>query len=296
MVRNFIIAAIMLFAVGCSERKPTAGAPQVTVMTVPVGAVVRAVAGEAVAVNVVVPAGKDVHEYEPSPADLRSLHSGGLYLQTGLQGEARLVGVLDKSGVRVFDLTGGIERLPYDEHHADHDHGDDEFEREFGDPHVWMSPGNCLKLARNAAAILAENYPDHRAEFEENAAIYCENMAQVQARVSTLLAPYQGRRFYVFHPAFGYFAKEFKLEQCAIEPAGKTPSPRELERILTGAAADKVRCIYASREFNLALPRVAAEMLKCRLELFEPLPPDPAAAFLNMAEKLASGFAEEDAP
>ena len=37
-----------------------------------------------------------------------------------------------------------------------------------------------------------------------------------------------GRGFLVFHPAWGYFAKDYGLTQQAIEFEGKEPSPRRL--------------------------------------------------------------------
>jgi len=36
--------------------------------------------------------------------------------------------------------------------------------------------------------------------------------------------------FLVFHPSWGYFAKEFALNQVAVEIEGREPSPKELKR------------------------------------------------------------------
>jgi zinc transport system substrate-binding protein len=43
--------------------------------------------------------------------------------------------------------------------------------------------------------------------------------------IATVQAPLQGREFYVFHPAFGYFAQDYGLKQVAVE-TGASSRPR----------------------------------------------------------------------
>ncbi|MDD4816344.1 MAG: zinc ABC transporter substrate-binding protein [Victivallaceae bacterium] len=280
----------LLVLCGCSEKTPDTGR-RVAVLTAPVGAIVRAVAGDAVEVSVIVPPGKDAHEYEPAPGDLRGLQHGGVYLSLGMAGELRLANAVVAAGGRVRMLAPNLERLPFDDH--DHDHGGDGDAGEFGDPHVWMSPENCAVIAVSCGEILTEIYPDHAAGFRASAAEYAAEMRALADRIAVDLSPYRGAEFYVFHPAFGYFARDFGLVQRAVEPAGKNPSPRELEAVLADARASGVTVLYAGTQFNPALPAAAAEMLGCRLEMLDPLPEDPAENFVIMTAKLKRGFEEK---
>ncbi len=267
-------------------------------MFVPVGAILRAVtAGTGVGVAVVVPAGKDVHEYEPTSLDLRPLELGGPFLSLDTPGEQRLAATVAKMGGGVHLLAPNLERLPFSEEEDDGEGGAEEAEGRHHhgttDPHVWLSPLNCAAIAESAAEILAARYPEHAEKFRANAAKYAGDMRALAAEIGKELAPYAGRRFYVLHPAFGYFAHDYKLEQCALEHEGKNPSPTDVEKLFAAAKKDGITQIYASPEFNLTHPMAMARALDAKLVLLEPLPEDPAAAFRDIADKLAAGFGAE---
>jgi len=299
IIKNTLLAFALLLWCGCSDPAPRQ--QTVTVMFVPVGAVLRAVtAGTGIGVAVVVPAGKDVHEYEPTSLDLRPLENGGAFLSLGTVGEQRISDTVAKLGGDVVMLAPSLARIPFsaddddddgDAHadHAGHDHGST-------DPHVWLSPLNCAAIAESAGAILAERYPEHAEKLLANAAEYARNMRELSDRISKQLAPFAGRRFYVLHPAFGYFARDYNLVQCALEQDGKRPSPMSMQKVFESARADGVKCVYASPEFNLIHPMALAKSLDAKLVLLSPLPEDPAAAFQDIADKLAAGFEAEKRP
>mgnify|MGYP002062966515 CR=1 FL=1 len=52
------------------------------------------------------------------------------------------------------------------------------------------------------------------------------DLARLDTRITALLAPYRGRPIFVFHPAFGYFADSYGLEQVAVEHGAKEPGAR----------------------------------------------------------------------
>lgn len=292
MLGYVLLSAFLLAWCGCSKPAPPVEA--VTVMFTPVGAILRAVtAGTGVEVAVVVPAGKDVHEYEPTSQDLRSLEHGGPFLSLNTAGEQRLASTVAKMGGDVHVLAPDLERLPFtDDEDEDAESGHDHHAG-MTDPHVWLSPLNCAAIAESAAEILSARYPEHAAKFRANAAEYAAGMRKLGAEIGEQLAPYAGRRFYVMHPAFGYFAHEYKLTQCPLEREGKRPSPTDVEKTLAAARKDGVKYVYASPQFNLTHPMAMAKALNARLVLLEPLPADPAAAFRDIADKLAAGFDAE---
>ena len=74
-------------------------------------------------------------------------------------------------------------------------------------------------------------------------------------------APYRGRSFYVFHPAFGYFADAYHLRQESVEIEGKSPTPRQLVRLLQQARADGVKIIFLQPQFNQQMAASIAQSL-----------------------------------
>ena len=283
---KYLPLLLLFLFVGCGEQASQPDA--VTVFAAPIGAIARSVAGDAFAVYVVVPAGKDVHEYEPSPGDLAALGRGGVYLDTGLPPERRLARMVVDSGGRMATIGGDIERfVGGDDHGHGHDHAD-------GDPHIWMSPQNAKVLTRDCAAALIDLFPAHEAVFRANAATTIAELEALEAELEALLKPYAGRTFYAYHPAFGYFAAQFGLTQDAIEVDGKAPAPRQLEGIMLEMKRAGVTRIYASNQFNLSVPRACAAQLNAELVTLDPLPSDLIGGFRDIAVKLAAGFAAED--
>ena len=281
---RYLLLFFALFLVGCSEQPAPA---TITVFAAPIGAIVRSVAGDALPVYVVVPAGKDVHEYEPSPGNLAALGRGGVYIDSGLPPERRLARLVEESGGKTVVIGADIERMMSDHGH-DHEHAD-------GDPHIWMSPANAKKLTLECAEALARLFPEHAEAFARNTADAVAELDELESEMVALLNPYAGRSFYAYHPAFGYFAAQFGLEQHAIEVDGKAPTPRQLEGLMLEMRGAGVTRIYAGDQFNLSVPQACAAQLNATLITLDPLPADLVGGLRDIAKKLAVGFAEEDA-
>ena len=145
---------------------PPAGSPSpalsIVVSTTVLGGVVSDIArcaeGDDQAVTVVMPAGVDPHDFQPSSAHVASMVAADLVIVNGLGLEEGLLPALDSigsDGARVLEIGELIDPLPFgaeaeehseDEHHDDHadeDHsesGAEEDDHAHGayDPHFWM--------------------------------------------------------------------------------------------------------------------------------------------------------------
>ncbi|MGN0910264.1 MAG: metal ABC transporter solute-binding protein, Zn/Mn family, partial [Thermoguttaceae bacterium] len=116
--------------------------------------------------------------------------------------------------------------------------------------------------------------PDAEDMFRANAAKLDQELADLQTRTRDALAPFQGNFFLVFHPAYGYYAREFGVEQRAIENEGKTPSPRELEELVRDSREQKIAALIVQPEFNRASAQVVADALGAKLVVHSPLQKD----------------------
>ena len=52
------------------------------------------------------------------------------------------------------------------------------------------------------------------------------------------------------HPAFGYFCRDFELEQISIEVEGKEPRPQDISSVLERAAKASVRLVLIQEQYN----------------------------------------------
>jgi zinc transport system substrate-binding protein len=78
----------------------------------------------------------------------------------------------------------------------------------------------------------------------------------------------------VFHPAWGYYAAEFGLEQLAAEEEGKTLTPRQIQRIIETARSNGIRVIFVSPQFSSVQAEAIARDIGGVTRVVDPLARD----------------------
>ena len=158
------------------------------------------------------------------------------------------------------------------------------------DPHVWLSPLNLKIMAAEMARAMIASDPANKATYEKNLSETTRILDQVHQKIEQKLAPYQGASFYVFHPAFGYFAHTYHLQQQAIETGGKSPTPRQLSSLITQAKASKARVIFVQPQFDPRSAQAIANAIHGEVVPLDPLAEDVAANLEIMATKIQAAF------
>jgi len=267
----------------------------VIVSVPPQAGVVDRVGGAGVNVQVLIQPGQEPHTFEPTPRQIMEISTADLYLLIGLPFEERLVQKLRDSGsrLRFVDMAAGIHRrtlLPgegdehdeHDEGHAEHEHA-----RDAGaDPHVWLAPACIEKMAENAVRAFEESDPRGADEYAANLTSYRQDIHATDARIRDLLAPFRGERFYVYHPAFGYFADAYGLTQVAAEVEGKEPAPRRLADMIAAARADGVRIIFVQPQYSTQAARALASAIGGVVVPMDSLARDVLANLESMAREV----------
>ncbi|MBI5520743.1 MAG: zinc ABC transporter substrate-binding protein [Desulfovibrio sp.] len=292
MRKAFTILCAVL--VGCAfPAFALAGALQVAVGVAPVEFLARKIGGGLVQTTVLVPAGADAHTYEPKPSQMRAIAGASLYLSTGLEFEEAWEGRLKGANKKMLFVhtDDGLKKLPMPEGHDDHQsargkHGQaDEM-----DPHIWVSPANMRQMAAKVAAAFAKADPANAKAYAANLAAMHKEIDALDAELKGLFAgiPAARRSFLVFHPAWGYFARDYGLTQMAIEFEGKEPSPRRLAAVVGQAKAKGARAVFVQPQMSQRTAGTVAQAVGGRLVVADPLAPDWDA---NL-RKVAKGFRE----
>jgi zinc transport system substrate-binding protein len=187
----------------------------------------------------------------------------------------------------VVDASRGIKLLAAGEHEAHED------EAGQGDPHVWLSPPLLQVMAANVKDALCRADPDHAGEYRSNTAALVAELEALDARIAQRLAPFRGRRFYVFHPAYGYFADRYGLVQESVEVEGKSPASRQLQDFVRKAKADGVRTIFLQPRFDPHGAQAVAEEIGGEVVRIDPLAADVPASLTTMSEKIAASMGQK---
>lgn len=298
-----IVAALLLC--GCGDEPATApgGAITVSAGLPPIAYIANRIGGDFIHAQSVLPEGRSPHDYSPGPHDIRAAAASRLFLTTRMPFENSLLAPLSRGSVKVIDVSEGISRIPFGascehEHahaadpHAGHAHGPGEPCSDDGlDPHVWLSLSNAIRIAENIEKAYAALDPAHAAVYRANREALAGEFAALEKEVKHELAPYAGQEFYVYHPAFGYFAQMTGLGQAAIELGGREASPAHLAGIIRRAKEHNVRVIFVQPQFNPASARALSQAIGGEVVGMDPLAADLPANIREMTRVLKAGFA-----
>jgi len=284
-----LILSLSLFATsGCQRSAPesTAEPPEgrltVTVSIVPQTYFVERVGGERVDVNVMVLPGNNPATYEPRPEQLTALSQSAAYLAIGVPFEDAWLEKIAAAndGMLMVDTAAGIERMPME---VGHEHGEGPL-----DPHIWLSPELVKVQAQNIANALAKLDPAHGDEYRANLEAFIADIDDLEADIKETLAGADSEKFIVFHPAWGYFARDFGLEMIPIEIGGQEPSAQELAHLIAEAQEEGIRVIFAQPEFSTEDAETIAREIGGEVLLVSPLAED----WLSNLTRVADTFAE----
>jgi zinc transport system substrate-binding protein len=123
-------------------------------------------------------------------------------------------------------------------------------------------------------------------------AVFESELKELDGRIHQELSRYSGRTFYVFHPAFGYFARAYGLRQVAVEQDGKSPTSKHLAALIEQAKAEQVRLILVQPEFPKESAAAVADAIGGAVATVNPLAEDYIANMERIALEISRGFGE----
>ncbi|MEL7638494.1 MAG: zinc ABC transporter substrate-binding protein [Solidesulfovibrio sp.] len=287
---------------------PALAKPLVAVSIAPQAYFLRQIAGDRVDVLVMVPPGADAHTYEPRPKQLAELGKAAVYFAVGMDFEPAWLPRFTAANpaMAIVRTDAGIEKIPMVAHEDDaHDKGkakgkEEAHHHEAGepDPHVWLSPALAKVLAASMRDALAKADPEGAAAYAagyERFAASCDALAaDIQTKFADL--PPGEHKFMVFHPSWGYFARDFGLTQEPIEELGREPGPKALARLVREAQKDGVKVIFVQPQFSARAAQTIAQAIGGTVAPLDPLAGDWAANLDKAATALRQGLAGQTEP
>ena len=266
-----IIIALLLatLLVGCAERKVTIE-NRAIVSIAPLKPIVEAILGDDFEVEVLVPAGASPETFELTPKQLREVESARFVFGTGLLAfEQELLHRIARNN-QVVNTSQGIELIAGTCSHAHNSHATCSHGHAHGvDPHIWCSPKALRTIAENSYKAIHTTLPDST-KYEARYTALCEQLLELDEEVTEMCRYSPHGYFIIFHPALTYLARDYNLEQVALEDEGKEPSVRRLAQVINRARRDGVKRIFYQSEF----PRHSVEAV-CRDAGAEPTEINP---------------------
>jgi zinc transport system substrate-binding protein len=142
--------------------------------------------------------------------------------------------------------------------------------------------------SRTIYEALTELDPAHKAEYEANLDAFIADIDALETEIEVTLSGLEAKKFMVFHPAWGYFARDFGLEQMSVEVGGQEPSAQELTHLIEEAKEENVQVVFAQPEFSTEDAETIAKEIGGEVLLISPL----ASDWLENMRSVAQTFAD----
>ncbi|WP_442801865.1 zinc ABC transporter substrate-binding protein ZnuA [Serratia rubidaea] len=252
----------------------------------PLGFIASAIADGVTETEVLLPNGASPHDFALRPSDLRRLRSADLVVWVGPDLEAFLskplqpidaqkqLSVAALPAVKPLlqkDAEGGHDHEGHgDEHEHEHDHGHHHGEYNM---HLWLSPEMAKVTAIAIHDRLLELMPQNKDKLDANLRQFENLLTQTDKNVGKMLTPVQGKGYFVFHDAYGYFEKHYGLSPLGhftVNPEIQ-PGAQRLHQIRTQLVEQKAVCVFAEPQFRPAVINAVAKGTKVRSGTLDPL-------------------------
>jgi len=252
----------------------------------------KAIGGDKVNISLMVKPGNSPHTYEPKPSQMAAIAKAKLYFAIGVEFEHVWLPKFQSlnTSMQVIDLSQGVEKMAmmhHEEHEEEHDaHGAHKHEGQ--DPHIWTSPANVKIIAQNIYKALSSVDTLNTKYYEDNLNSFLAHIEATDTEIKKILSMLKdSRKFMVFHPSWGYFAKTYHLVQIAVEVEGKSPKPRELVHLIKEAQEEKVSAIITQPEFSDASAKIIANELHIPVVKISPMAENWSKNLIKMARTIA---------
>ena len=232
----------VLLVVGCST-KNVDDKKTIYVTITPMQSLIDEITQGDFNVEVIVPKGASPETFEPTPKQVTAFSDAEFIFSTGLiDFEQSLVKRISGSA-ELVNLSKGIELIAGSCSHGNHQH------KHGVDPHIWTSPRALRTMITNAHNAIMAHYPDS-VKYAEATERLLERIAALDNYCATRLDAADVEAIMIYHPAYTYYARDYGIEQIAIEHDGKEPSLRQTTTLIERAKEHGVKVILRQPQYS----------------------------------------------
>jgi len=198
------------------------------------------VAGDAAVVESITKPGAEIHEYQPTPGDIRRAQNAQLILSNGLSLELwfkkfyQHLSAVPEVAVSTGVIPMGIIEGPY--------HGKP-------NPHAWMSAENARIYVNNIRDALMKYHPENAETYRKNAEIYQQKIAATiePLREAIHRIPPEKRWLVSSEGAFSYLTRDLGLKELYLWPinADQQGTPQQVRKVIDAVKKFAIPAVFS---------------------------------------------------
>ena len=263
-IATFIICALLI--VGCTT-KSDSDKKTIFVTITPMQSIIEEITTGDFDIEVIVPKGASPETFEPTPKQVTSFSDAELIFSTGLIDFEKSLVERISGDAEVVNLSNGIELIAGSCSHGNHQH------KHGVDPHIWTSPRALRTMVTNAHDAIMAHYPDS-VKYTEATGRLLERINKLDTYCATRIEAEGVEAMMIYHPAYTYYARDYGIEQIAIEHDGKEPSLRQTTTLIEKAKEHGVKAILRQPQYSEDKVRAIANDAGAEIITTDPLAED----------------------
>lgn len=174
------------------------------------------IGGTKIALQQLIPDNTEVHDWQPSLADILELNSADIIIYNGASldqwFENDILPTIDSSNKTIIKTSEGVDLLETSQDSSENGHGiGDSY-----DPHTWVSPYTAKQQAQNIYEGLVQKDPANKDYYNERWQNLKTRLENLENQFMTGLADKKKTDIFVAHSAFGYLGHRYGFEQHGI--------------------------------------------------------------------------------
>ena len=263
-IATFIICALLI--VGCTT-KSDSDKKTIFVTITPMQSIIEEITAGDFDIEVIVPKGASPETFEPTPKQVTSFSDAEFIFSTGLIDFEKSLVERISGDAEVVNLSNGIELIAGSCSHGNHKH------KHGVDPHIWTSPRALRNMVTNAHKAIMAHYPDS-VKYTEATGRLLERIDALDTYCATRIKAEGVEAMMIYHPAYTYYARDYGIEQIAIEHDGKEPSLRQTTALIEKAKEHGVKVILRQPQYSEDKVRAIANDAGAEIITTDPLAED----------------------
>ena len=263
-IATFIICALLI--VGCTT-KSDSDKKTIFVTITPMQSIIEEITAGDFDIEVIVPKGASPETFEPTPKQVTSFSDAELIFSTGIIDFEQSLMERISGDAEVVNLSNGIELIAGSCSHGNHKH------KHGVDPHIWTSPRALRTMVTNAHKAIMAHYPDS-VKYTEATGRLLERIDALDTYCATRIKAEGVEAMMIYHPAYTYYARDYGIEQIAIEHDGKEPSLRQTTALIEKAKEHGVKVIFRQPQYSEDKVRAIANDAGAEIITTDPLAED----------------------
>ena len=254
-----IILIALLTLAGCGKKNiKESGKITIVATLFPQYDFSRVIGGDKVDVTLLLPAGSESHNYDPSPSDMALISKSDIFVYTGDEMEPWAGDIASAVGtsVKILNVSDNATLSSYEEHHenenSSHSHT--------LDPHIWLDFDNAKIMCENIYNALCSVSPENKDYFTENFESYIDKLTVLDKSYSDIVSNSEKTIVFGGKFALSYLVKRYNIsylsayESCS---ANAEPSIADIAYLSDFVKTNNITVVYCEEYTE---PKVALEI------------------------------------